>query len=985
MNLFTIPPGVPFLDALAVWWLGREADPLRQSEGLFILPTRRSVRALAEAFLRAANGQALLLPRMVAMGALDEAPFALAEALSLPPAVAEPVRLAALTRLVLRLNGSFGAPETADRAWLLAAELARLLDEAHREGVALEQALPGLVEGGHAQHWVQTLQFLQIVTAHWPQWLADNGVVDGAARGVALLAAQAAAWAEAPPTFPVVVAGTSGGIRAAADLMRVVARLPHGRVVLPGLDLGMADKVWADLQESHPQAGLQRLLLDMNATRGDVRALGEPGARAETVRRALLPAQALSAWRDGFVPRFTPDVAGMERLEAADQQEEAVAIALVLRQALEAPNARAALVTPDRALAARVAAELGRFQVVVDDSAGEKLGDTPPGAFMRLLVQTVAEGLGPVSLLAVLKHPLATLGLVPADCRRRARGLERLVLRGPAPPPGLAGLRAALMEKLAGRDEPVLLDLIDRIEARFGPLLALAKGPDVPLEEALRALVAAAEAVAETASTSGAARLWALEEGEALAVHLAALLAALPLLPPQPVSTLPGLLDASLEGAVVRSRRALRGRDGHEHPRVAILGLLEARLQSFDVLVLGSLAEAVWPAAADPGPWMSRSMRRDAKLASPEAAVGQMAHDFAQLACAAPRVVLSCPRRRDGAPTVPARWLVRLEAMLTGYGAALVACPAAEWARQLDQPDGPPQAVSPPKPCPPVHVRPRRMSVSDVETWLRDPYGLYAKHILRLRALKPLDEAVENSDFGNVVHTAIAAWVQALPATYPPDAAARLRAAMEVALAGRVLRPALLAWWRPRLGRIADWVAEVERGRRFAHPRPHVAVEVSGTWAVPLVEFELQGRADRIERLSDGRLALLDYKTGVVPSAAAVLAGHAPQLPLEAAMAAAGAFGPALRGEAGELAYWALTGSYVPGKVTMLFEKKGSDKKVIAEEVEKAAVQFAALVALFDRPDQAYLSQPHPGVAPRFTDYAQLARVAEWLAAEEGE
>ena len=541
------------------------------------------------------------------------------------------------------------------------------------------------------------------------------------------------------------------------------------------------------------------------------------------------------------------------------------------------------------------------------------------------------------------------------------------------------------MEKLAGRDEPVLLDLIDRIEARFGPLLALAKGPDVPLEEALRALVAAAEAVAETASTSGAARLWALEEGEALAVHLAALLAALPLLPPQPVSTLPGLLDASLEGAVVRSRRALRGRDGHEHPRVAILGLLEARLQSFDVLVLGSLAEAVWPAAADPGPWMSRSMRRDAKLASPEAAVGQMAHDFAQLACAAPRVVLSCPRRRDGAPTVPARWLVRLEAMLTGYGAALVACPAAEWARQLDQPDGPPQAVSPPKPCPPVHVRPRRMSVSDVETWLRDPYGLYAKHILRLRALKPLDEAVENSDFGNVVHTAIAAWVQALPATYPPDAAARLRAAMEVALAGRVLRPALLAWWRPRLGRIADWVAEVERGRRFAHPRPHVAVEVSGTWAVPLVEFELQGRADRIERLSDGRLALLDYKTGVVPSAAAVLAGHAPQLPLEAAMAAAGAFGPALRGEAGELAYWALTGSYVPGKVTMLFEKKGSDKKVIAEEVEKAAVQFAALVALFDRPDQAYLSQPHPGVAPRFTDYAQLARVAEWLAAEEGE
>ncbi len=977
MNLFTVPPGVPFLDALATWWLSRSDDPMQQSEGLILLPTRRAARGLTDAFLRAAGGRPLLLPRIAAFGALDEAPLALSGALDLAPAVPEPRRLAALTRLVMALEGRFGAPATADRAWLLAAELARLLDEAHREGVILGDVLPGLVDEGFAQHWADTLHFLQIVTAHWPGWLAENGLIDGAERGVRLLRAQAEAWEAAPPAFPVVAAGTSGGVRAVADLMRVVARLPQGRVVLPGLDAGMDDGVWEGLQDGHPQAGLRALLADMGAARGDVQpwpGAGPASSRAATVWRSLLPAAALGAWR----APFTPDVAGLERLEAADQQEEAVAVALVLRHALETPGAQAALVTPDRVLAARVAAELARFGVVVDDSAGEPLAETPPGTFLRLLVQAVADGLSPVALLGVLKHPLAALGLSPARCRARARWLERRVLRGPAPPPGVAGLRAAL----AGKAEAELEDFVDRIEARFAPLLALAGAGDAPPGVAMQALIRAAEAVAETDTRAGAAQLWALEEGEALAQHLAGLLDALPLLPPQPVRTLPGLLDASLQGAVVRSRRALRGRDGDEHPRVAILGLLEARLQSFDVLVLGSLAEAVWPPSADPGPWMSRPMRKAAGLASPEAPVGQMAHDFALLACAAPRVVLSCPRRRDGAPTVPARWLVRIEAFLKGHGMALPHSPAAAWARQLDQPDGEPRPVAPPRPCPPVAARPRRMNVTDVETWLRDPYGIHAKHVLGLRALDELEQAVENSDFGNVVHAAIAAWVMALPATYPHDAADRLRAAMEAALAGQVLRPALLAWWRPRLARIADWVAGAERARRVASPNAVRAVEASGEWTfdAPAGPFTLRGRADRIETRPDGRLALLDYKTGIVPQAKEVAAGHAPQLPLEAVMAAAGGFGPTLAGVAGELTYWRLTGGFVAGEATTLYK---ADPVVTADQAAQAGQALAALVARFDDAAQPYLSQPHPGAAPRFTDYAQLARVAEWSAAED--
>ena len=980
MNLHTIPPHVPFLDALADYWLRRAGpDPLSLADGLILLPTQRAARALNEAFLRRSGGQPLLLPRIAALGALDEAPLALAGALALPPPVDSLWRLAVLTRLVMALDGQYGAPGTADRAWQLAMELADLLDEAHRSEVNLAEALPEAADAGYAEHWGRTIEFLKIVTRAWPEWLADNGLLDGTDRNIKLLDAQSEAWSQQPPRCPVIVAGTTGGIKAVARMIRVVATMPGGMVILPGLDLAMDDAVWEQLDAGHPQAGLRRLLINLNATRGDVQRWEQQetplrAGRCAALWQSLLPAQALGDWRTSG----TPDIEGLMRLQAADQQEEAVAIALALRNALQAPHARAALVTPDRQLAARVAAELGRYGVVVDDSAGEPLADTPPGAFLRLLAHAVADGLAPVALLSLLKHPLTALGLRPADARRAARRLELACLRGPAPAPGLSGLRTALELK----PNTAAQELLHRLELRMQPIFRIAARTDATPAEALTALIECAEAVAETNELSGAARLWSGEEGEALANHLTALGAALPILPAQPVATLPGLLDASMEGAVVRSRRALRGREGAEHPRVAILGLLEARLQSADLIVLGSLAEGVWPPATDPGPWMSRPMRAAVGLESPEERVGQMAHDYAMLACAAPEVVLSCPRRRDGAPTVPARWLVRLEAYLDGQKAALPLHPGAAWARMLDQPAGEPRPAQPPQPRPPLDARPRRLSVTEIETWLRDPYAIYAKHVLRLRALSPLEESADAADYGSIVHAALADFLTHLPPTYPRQATALLQAAMNRALDAEGLRPALTAWWRPRLARIAEWVAEAERQRRLHGPMALVRAEVQGIWPVPGtgLPFTLSGRADRIERRADGTLAILDYKTGAVPSAGQVDQGLAPQLPLEAAMAAAGVFGPELEGRTAELTYWHLSGGFEPGKETKLFKH---DPDETASEAAKAERALIALVAAFDDPSRAYLSQPHPGAAPRFSDYAQLARVAEWAALED--
>ncbi len=614
-RLFTLPPHLPFLDAVAMEWLAHAdasgGGPLEVAAGLILLPTRRAARALAEAFLRVSGGQALLLPRITALGALDEAPLALSGALDLPPAVEPMRRLAALTRMILAMGGEDGAPRTADRAWRLAAELARLMDEAERAEIDLAARLPDATEPEFAAHWARTLEFLRIVTAAWPRWLAEQGLMNPAARLVALLDAQAAAWQRDPPTSRVLLAGVTGAIPSVARLAETVSRLPAGSVLLPALDLGLSDPDWAALDDSHYQAGLQRLLNRLDLRRDEVRVWPVapnspvPADRAATLRRALLPGRALADWQD----RTHADTAGLYRLEPADQQEEALAVALVLREALETPGATAALVTPDRELAGRVAVELSRFGIVADDSAGEKLADTPPAVFLRLLARAIAEELAPVALLAFLKHPLAALGLTVAECRAAARDLELACLRGPRPEPGLTGLRRALDRTKAGPARRQLEELLARIERALEPALRIAASVVVSPAQAMDALIDAAQRAATTDETAGQNRLWGNEEGDALAERLASVRACLDMLPEQPRAVLPGLLDAVLDGAVVRTRRALRGREGVEHPRLFIWGLLEARLQSADMMVLGGLVEDVWPVAGDPGPWLSRPMR----------------------------------------------------------------------------------------------------------------------------------------------------------------------------------------------------------------------------------------------------------------------------------------------------------------------------------------------------------------------------------------
>jgi ATP-dependent helicase/nuclease subunit B len=890
---------------------------------------------------------------------------------------------------------------------MLADELARLLDQVQTEGLSLDQ-VDHLVPDLYADHWRLTVNFLSILRTHWPVLLESIGALDPADRRNQLISAQASAWADNPPAFKIIAAGSTGSIPATAHLLETVARLPTGRVVLPGLDRYLSDEDWqaVTIDPSHPQYGLARLIARFDLMRDDVAdwpATPDPSgipaetrsARARLVAEALRPAETTTAWHQAGIggDLGAESVAGVAWLEAPSASTEAGAIALALREALEEEGKTAALVTPDRNLARRVSAALARWGIAVDDSAGRPISNTPAGIFLRLVAEAALSGYAPVAMLALLKHPLAGLGLAPPALRREVRHLERALLRGPKPGPGAQGLRAALVEAQEDRfkqkwvESPRIEALIERIDGALGPFVEiLAPGGERQAPAALIAAhIQAAEAVAESHEDPGAARLWRGEDGEALAELLAEALDAAgadAALEAMPGGDYPSVLDALLIGASVRPAYG-------RHPRVFIWGPLEARLQHADLIILGGLNEGTWPPEPEADPWMSRPMRHDFGLPSLERRIGLAAHDFAQ-AFAAPRLLLSRAAKVDGQPTVPSRWLERLSVVLSRADLAEILGPNIGWAGTLLgwerglHAEGPRRFLTPPAPRPPVASRPRQLSVTRIEAWLRDPYSIYAEQILKLSKLDDIDADFGAAERGSFIHDALDKFVRLAPPERPmpdfEDARALLLRCGEEAFGPHALdRPEVRAFWWPRFVRIADWFLAREITRRDEDGLVRSATEIRGVLEIgaPQGPFKLTATADRIDLMHGGGYAILDYKTGSPPSAKDLIAGYAPQLPLEAAMAMEGVFPDLPAAAVIELAYWRLSGGDPPGEVK-------SPKLDIGVVAPAALDGLRKLVEMFDDPDRPYTALPRPARGPRFNDYAHLARVAEWARADIG-
>ena len=469
--------------------------------------------------------------------------------------------------------------------------------------------------------------------------------------------------------------------------------------------------------------------------------------------------------------------------------------------------------------------------------------------------------------------------------------------------------------------------------------------------------------------------MWAGEAGEAAADFVSELRVASAAAPQVSILRFPALLDALLRGGVVRPRYG-------RHPRVAILGPLEARLHHPDLVILGGLNEGTWPALVEAGPWLSRPMQRDFGLPLPERRIGLAAHDFIQ-AFAAPKVVLTRAAKVEGTPTVASRWLRRLEALrdafdLTEESHWQNGSPAA-WARRLDEAE----AFRPhprPEPRPPLAARPRQLSVTAIETWMRDPYGLYAGKILGLRALEPLDADPSAAQRGNLVHIALEFFVKRYPEDLPPNPEKELLKIGEEVFAEIDALPGVATFWWPRFQRVAAWFAEMETGRRPGLRRS--LSELSGRLEVdaPGGSFSLTAKADRIDIADDGSLVIADYKTGQPPAASDVALGLAPQLPLEGAIAANGGFKGVSAGDVTELAFWHLMGRAEPGVIKPVGAKEGPGLLI-----KEALAGLEALIAEYDDPETPYTPQPRASAGPRYNDFAHLERLREWSSGEEGE
>jgi ATP-dependent helicase/nuclease subunit B len=1028
-RVFTIPASTPFISTLIAALVdGRlipgfpaGRDPLALARATLYLPTRRACRLARDLFLDVTGERAAILPRIQAIGdpdedeiAFDQAAIPRASALAVPPAVGGTERRLLLAQLVMKWARQIKPHESGEApliagnpaaALALADDLARLMDDMATRQVPWER-LDELVPDEFDAYWQLTLKFLkEVVRDGWQAMLDERGAIEPAARRDALIKAEAVQLVAGGD--PVIAAGSTGSIPATAELIAVIARLPQGAVVLPGLDTELDTASWELLAKrrdsaghdalapatGHPQFAMQALLDRIGIGRADVQRLGQTTARDRYVSEALRPAAATDRWQAlacaDFGAQLDDALAGMAVIEATNAEEEALAVAVALREAVECAGKTAALVTPDRGLVRRVLAALGRWKIAADDSGGDALTDTSAGRFARLAAVAALGGLDPVTLLALLKHPLLHLGTANSVHTRAIATLELAVLRGPRPKPGTTGLSDALATfrselaklrrgeasdlhpsepRVALRDEELqaAADLVVELTAALSPLAGLRATAHSFAElvahhrKVIELLsVDTAGVITGFAGPDGAALLCALDEIAALSQATGF---------PVTLADYPELFEAAVADRTVR-------RAGMPGARVRVYGPLEARLQHVHRLVIGGLVEGVWPPDARSDPWLSRPMRQALGLDLPERRISLSAHDFAQ-GLGAPEVVISYAGKLAGTPTVTSRFVQRLAAVagnrwneVRRRGDNYL-----RWARAIDAPDTV-RRIKKPAPRPPRAARPLTLSVTDIENWLRDPYTIYARYILDLREIDPLDLTPGASDRGILIHGALGEFTTTFASGLPDNPEAALIEIGRKHFAALDDYPEARAFWWPRFTRIARWFAGWEAERR-ADVATLVA-ESYGKIEIPLGErtFSLRARADRIERLADGSYAILDYKTGSAPTDKQVRVGFSPQLTLEAAILRGGGFReiPAAASVA-DLVYVELKGGVPPGDPRSV-KFKGSSADV---EADRAYEKFKSLAMRFEDEGQPY----HPLVfsqwKTRYGRYDHLARVKEW-------
>jgi double-strand break repair protein AddB len=705
-------------------------------------------------------------------------------------------------------------------------------------------------------------------------------------------------WETQPPQNPVIVAGSTGSRGTTSLLMQAVARLPQGALVLPGFDFAIPTSVWNDLDvetlsEDHPQFRFYHLLRALDLPRTAVgtwtQATPPSPERNALVSLSLRPAPVTHAWlSEGpalqALDRATGD---LTLLEAPTPRTEALCIAMRLRKAVE-DGQTAALITPDRMLTRQVTAALDRWNILPDDSAGTPLHLSPPGRFLRHVAGLFLRKLDAEALLTLLKHPLTH-----TDTDRNAHQLftqifEMRLRRDGLPFPTEEGIARVAKNAAAKMEDPTaFLEWATWVAQTF---TAHEQSNAHQLSDWTARHLALAEQIAAGQSGTEDNELWKQKAGEKAKSVMAELARHAEAGGTMSASDYTDLIGALLSGDEVRDRDAPR-------PDVMIWGTLEARVQGADLVILGGLNDGVWPEASAPDTWLNRKMRKDAGLLLPERQIGLSAHDYQQ-AIAAPEVWLTRAIRSDEAETVPSRWLNRLENLMNGLpqtdGAACWYAMQTRGQWWLDQARAleAVQPISPalrPSPRPPVEARPRRLSVTEVQRLIRDPYAVYAKHTLRLRPMNPLVQSPDAPIRGIVVHEIMERFVKDVAQDASLLTKAHLLEVTSGVLTEDVPWPAARAMWHARIARIAEWFIARETLRQGYSAPVAFEQEAKGKLTFHDIGFDLIGYADRIDKTDVGDALIYDYKTGAPPNSK-VQKHYDKQLLIEAAMVEEGAF-----------------------------------------------------------------------------------------------
>lgn len=949
-KIYNVPASCGFTDVLAQKFLDEYRENRQAlADVLFLLPNRRAVKALADAFVRAEGLSPMLLPRMMPLGEAEEDELFLTgggskEYLSgMFPAISGTERSLLFTKIIMSKPGDFGMEKMSlNQACFLAQELSGLIDLAENEQLDFA-GLANLVPDDYAVHWQETLKFLKIITEFWPLILEERQVIDPVTRRNRLLEAQCDIWQHNRPEKRIVIAGTTATYPLMRKMVKTVLELPNGELWLSALDRKLDDESWAALDETHPQFELKQLLdyLDMPRELVTEALMPENGEREAFASEVMRPARVTNRWLEIGQKGFDETAwRGINLLNCGDLREEALAIALIMREVLETPEKTAALVTSDRNLARRVSAELERWDVMVDDSAGRPLSLTATGIFLRLTAQA-AESESRLKLLALLKHPLLRMGQEAADIRLRVRDLEK-------------------WWRKAGGQADVCEAFLQEVSGKLQELSSLLQGKKALFKDLLACHIQTAELLAGTPQKSGEQILWQGDDGEAAAQFIADLYENAEVLGEIETKEYSGLLDALMTGVNVRPKFG-------GHPRLKILGPIEARLNRFDVTIIGEVNEGVWPKTASSDPWMSRPMKKDFGFPLPEKAVGIAALDFFRLLCGE-EVYLTRAERVQGTPMVKSRWWLRLETVLKALGQKVTdreLSPYGYWAKQLDKP-ATFISIKPPAPRPEVRLRPNALSASAIEKWMRDPYEIYARYILKLRRLEEVEEKLDFSDYGTIVHAVLQEFNNKYPEQLPKDARDELIRLGEAYFAENKVAQETRAFWWPNFEKSVDWFLQQEKEYRPQIAR--VNTEVSGALTIKTAgrDFTLKAIADRVDVTKDGKINIIDYKTGKARKVREVCTGKAPQLPIEGLIAEGGGFAGIPAREVEKLIYWQL----------------GRQETEISEDIKQVLQDNLEIlreyISCFEFESTAYVCQPNPKNIPEYSDYEHLARIKEW-------